>query len=190
MEEKTNVRFLTDSTDGKDGAKEVIMDYVISWTLRRAQNICAGEKPILYRYCRKFLGKLIGQEISDFDFVEVETWKQESRIDLWVWVKVNNVEHDILIEDKYYSPVHNDQLNRYREVFDDWIGENRADSIRHYWLLTCYEQGVTDIYDIAVRNSGFKILFWDQMLDAMGCNIEEPVKSESDIFNEFWLENW
>ena len=33
-----DVRFMADSTEGKDGAKEVIMDYVISWTLRRAQN--------------------------------------------------------------------------------------------------------------------------------------------------------
>ena len=72
-----DVRFMADSTEGKDGAKEVIMDYVISWTLRRAQNSCAYDKPILYRYCRKFLGYLLGIELKDSDVVKVETWKQE-----------------------------------------------------------------------------------------------------------------
>ena len=97
-----DIRFMADSTEGKDGAKEVIMDYVISWTLRRAQNSCANDKPVLYRYSRKLLGFLLGIELEDRDVVKVETKKQVERIDLWVEVSVNGVEYDILIEDKYY----------------------------------------------------------------------------------------
>lgn len=37
------VRFMVDSTEGKDGHCETIMDYVVSWTLRRAQNECSSE---------------------------------------------------------------------------------------------------------------------------------------------------
>lgn len=35
-----SVRFMVDSTEGKDGHCETIMDYVVSWTLRRAQSEC------------------------------------------------------------------------------------------------------------------------------------------------------
>lgn len=184
-----DVRFMADSTEGKDGAKEVIMDYVISWTLRRAQNSCAYDKPILYRYCRKFLGYLLGIELKDSDVVKVETWKQEYRIDLWVWVSVNGVEYDILIEDKYYSGLHDDQLERYKELFDEWLQSHRPKSKPLYWLLTCHERGLTDIYDSAEKY-GFCVGFWDDMISAMGCEDDDAQDSESDIFNEFWLRSW
>lgn len=184
-----DVRFMADSTEGKDGAKEVIMDYVISWTLRRAQNSCAYDKPILYRYCRKFLGYLLGIELKDSDVVKVETWKQEYRIDLWVWVSVNGVEYDILIEDKYYSGLHDDQLERYKELFDEWLQSHRPKSKSLYWLLTCHERGLTDIYDSAEKY-GFCVGFWDDMISTMGCEDDDAQDSESDIFNEFWLRSW
>ena len=80
-----SVRFMVDSTEGKDGHCENIMDYVVSWTLRRAQNECKEDsgKERLYIYSRRFLGLIIGREIKDDDFVEVETWKQENNIDIW-----------------------------------------------------------------------------------------------------------
>ena len=182
-----DVRFMTDSTEGKDGAKEVIMDYVVSWTLRRAQNSCAVEKPILYNYCRRFLGLLLNQTIKDDDIVTVETWKQDNYIDLWVHVSINGISHDILIEDKYYSNLHDDQLTRYKEYFDKWLEENRKESMPHYYILSCM-----DSYDKKVSQykvPDFKLICWDQMLEAMGCNNADCEPSESDIFNEFWI-NW
>lgn len=186
MDTTPDVRFMTDSTEGKDGAKEVIMDYVISWILRRAQNICAGEKPILYNYCRRFLGFLIGQELNDLDKVIVETWKQDYKIDLWVWVSVNGKEYDILVEDKYYSRLHDNQLARYKEQFDEWLINNRPNSMRLYWLLTCHDRGLTDLYDSA-ENDGFKVGYWDDLQHAMGLDKDGAIESESDIFNEFWI---
>ena len=184
-----DVRFMADSTEGKDGAKEVIMDYVISWTLRRAQNSCKDDKQILYRYCRKLLGYLLDFDLKDSDDVKVETWKQEYRIDLWVWVSVNGVQYDILIEDKYYSGLHDDQLERYQELFKEWLRNNRPESTPLYWLLTCHERDLTDIYDSALKYD-FRIGFWDDMIKAMGCEDADCQDSESDIFNEFWLRNW
>ena len=184
-----DVRFMADSTEGKDGAKEVIMDYVVSWTLRRAQNRCSGEKPILYRYCRNFLGFLLKRKLKDSDVVLVNTWKQENWIDLWVWVSVNGVEYDILIEDKYYSRLRNNQLSRYKLYFDDWLDKNRRNSTRRYWLLTCLDRPKTSIYSSA-GGDGFSIGSWDDMKEAMGCDASDFQDSESDIFNEFWLRSW
>lgn len=181
-----DVLFMADSTDGKDGAKEVIMDYVISWTLRRAQNCCSGEKPILYRYCRNFLGFLLKRKLKDSDIVLVKTWKQENWIDLWVWVSANGVEYDILIEDKYYSRLRNNQLSRYKLYFDDWLDQNRRHSNRRYWLLTCLDRPKTTIYNSAKRD-GFTISSWDDMKEALGGGETIVNECESDIFNEFWL---
>lgn len=183
----TAVRFMVDSTEGKDGHCETIMDYVVSWTLRRAQNECCYDpgKDRLYRYCRNFLGMLIGRKIVDSDLVIVETWKQENLIDLWVHVMINDESHDILIEDKYYSSLHDNQLERYREYFDKWLSENRPYSLPHYVILSCKDSDEVDEY----KGYGFDVYSWDQMLEYMseGGGILEP--SGSDIFDEFWI-NW
>ena len=174
---------MTDSTKGKDGAKEIIMDYVISWALRNAQNICKNENPILYNYCRRLLSLLLNKDLNESDEVTVETWKQFERIDLWVYVTINGEEHDILIEDKYYSPLHGNQLNRYKIIFDDWLKENRPHSNPHYILLSCMESYYPKIS--IYENPIFRIIAWDEMIEAMGCDKSNP--SGSDIFDEFFI---
>ena len=47
-------KLMEDDTE-KDGRPELVMDYIISWTLRRADFKCSIEKPILYGYCREIL---------------------------------------------------------------------------------------------------------------------------------------
>lgn len=116
----------------------------------------------------------------------MEIWKQDYKIDLWVWVSVNGKEYDLLIEDKYYSRLHNNQLARYKEQFDKWKNCNRPNSIPLYWLLTCHDKGSTNIYDSA-EQEGFTIAYWDDLIEAMGLDKEGVVESESDIFNEFWI---
>lgn len=180
------VRFMVDSSEGKDGACEAIMDFVVSWTLRRAQNECKDEpgKEQLYIYARRFLGMLIHQEIKHEDIVYVETWKQEHKIDLWVRAVVNGVTHDILIEDKYYSSLHDEQCERYKVIFDNWLNENLKESIRHYAILTCRDKWETDDY----KGHGYEIFAWDDMVEAM-CGDEAELKpTGSDIFDEFWIE--
>ena len=71
-------KLMNDSSD-KDGHAETIMDYVISWCLRRAQSICKKEKPILYSKCRYMLSKLLNLDTLDLkniEFTRVEVWKQ------------------------------------------------------------------------------------------------------------------
>lgn len=181
------VRFMTDSTEGKDGHCETIMDYVVSWTLRRAQNECQSEKgkEKLYSYSRRLLGLIIGQDIKPSDIVVVETWKQEAQIDLWVRATVNGVSHDVLIEDKYYSGLHDNQLERYRIYFDKLLDEHFKDSKRHYVILTCKENWEADEY----KGFGFEVYGWDDMIAAMAGDNNKLEPSGSDIFDEFWI-NW
>lgn len=67
---------MKDSSEG-DSQKETMIDFILSWTLRRSIQQYSEEKPILYQYCRKIIGKLIGIEMTDdVQVTSVETWKQ------------------------------------------------------------------------------------------------------------------
>lgn len=48
---------MRDSTEG-DGKAEIVMDYVMSYSLRHAADKYLVEKPMLCRYCRYMLQKL------------------------------------------------------------------------------------------------------------------------------------
>lgn len=189
-------KLMQDSSD-KDGHAETVMDYVISWCLRRAQSMCKTEKPILYSKCRYMLCKLLDIAVSDIESVEfkrVEVWKQWERIDLFVEVDaiMNKAEkqYAILIEDKFYSGLRNttdtdgsckNQLEVYKRKFEDYYKEQNEERELKYALITCIERGDKNFrqYEVA-ENFGFKVFSFYELL-------EDEKPTESEIFNEFWL---
>ena len=70
-------RLMVDSSEN-DGKAEIVMDYVLSWCLRRADIICLNDnKPILYRYCRDMLALLCDIDLNDsVIFKEVKVSKE------------------------------------------------------------------------------------------------------------------
>ena len=142
MTQKELPKLMVDSSE-KDGKAEIVMDYVLSWCLRRADEICQTDnKPILYEYCRYMLGKLCEIDVNEsVVFKDVKVWKEDQNIDLWVELVVEtdgkSQKHAILIENKYYTGLHltrdsegqyRNQLEVYKERFiehyskkdDDW----------------------------------------------------------------------
>lgn len=190
-------RLMVDSSD-KDGHVETIMDYILSWCIRMAdeefKEVMIKKKPILYSYCRKIVNSLVGENLNDnVKYKEIEVWKQDSQIDLWVQLVVENnnkdEKHAILIENKYYTGIRNNQLERYRNSFDSYY-EDKPEWVKHYKLITIMEK--TDYYFSqydSAKDYGFQVL---SLYDLFG-DIKCPLKlSESDIFNEFfirWYEN-
>ncbi len=190
-------KLMVDSTES-DGKAEIVMDYIISWCLRRADVICSNEKPILYNYCRILLATILEIELNDsIKFQEVKVWKQESYIDIWVELQVNRdgvlEKHAILIEDKYYTGLHlsrdtdgeyRNQLEVYKKKFDNFYAQQTDEFHKHYALITCISR--TDpnfaMYDTAA-SFGFKTY---TIYDLLGKE-REYKESESDIFNEFWF---
>ena len=181
-----------------DGKAEIVMDYVLSWCLRRASVICANEKPVLYKYCRNMLGILLQINIDDsIIFKSVKVWKEEFRIDLWVEVvieKENKEEkHAILIENKYYSGLHEtrdkdkkyrNQLEVYKRRFNEYYDNLSEVYELHYVLITCIARNDPKfkIYDIE-KSFGFSIFSFYELLGEE----REYEESESDLFNEFWI---
>ena len=189
--------FLMCDDSEKDGHAETMMDYVLSWSLRCTKYpFIKDNKPLLYHYCKYILCTLIDrlQDMDNITIDDVRVWQQEQYIDLWVEVDlhINKREehHAILIEDKYYTGVHDDQLARYKQIFEEHYQEKEKYPRRnlHYVLITCLYSD--NIYYAplaqAAKENGFEIYqLYDIVDNSLGYK-----ETESDIFNELFLREW
>lgn len=185
-----------------DGHAEAVMDYILSWCLRWSETKYEDIRPILNHYCRYMLLKLVEKSSCDDVIVgHVDVWKQSQKIDLWVEARLvvdgKEERHAILIENKYYSPLHlsrdcdgeyRSQLEVYKKKFEAYYAE-KANCHLHFAVITCMERsdGMFEAtYDEKeIEQLGFKLYSFDDMLDET-----MSIDSESDIFNEFWLRSW
>lgn len=186
--------FMLDSSES-DGAAEIVMDYVLSYTLRSVNN---SKKPLFAQYARKILFRLL--ELEDLGQIvqSVKVWKQwgegHKRIDLTIEVELSGQgkisKHAILIEDKYYSGIRYDdsrqeyQIQTYKRIFDNFY--KGKEIICHYWVISCISKSdskFNQLYDF-VKDYGFKTLSIYQLVE----DIKE--ECESDIFNQFFLTGW
>lgn len=189
----------------KDGKAETMMDYIMSWCFRCASyEYVKLRQPILYRYCKYMLCVLLDMtdKIDSITFEKVTVWKQWKYIDLWVEVEFSikskgnegdkREKHAILIENKYYTLVHDDQLMRYKETFDSYYKDKEEDypmANRHCALITCQYEN-TNTYNTLKQqlgeNNPFHLYNVYHLLDSsVGF-----APSESDIFNEFFIRDW
>ena len=195
MEEKLyRPQFMVDETES-DGHVEPIIDYVISWCLRRADVRCKDEKPILYSHCRFMLGKLLSiKNTDDVIFSNVKVWKQWENIDLRVEVDVEQrgkiSKYALLIENKYYTSLHDttdadgkkrNQLEVYKKKFDArYADKPNEDWKLHYALITCIERNDSKFEQYSIAEEfGFNLFSFYELL-------ENDTQTESDLFNEFW----
>lgn len=187
---------MRDSTEG-NGKAEIVMDYVMSYSLRLAANEHFRQDSMLCQYCRYMLGKLLGIKISNVTNVKsVKVWKEWRYIDLCVEVIIAEGEKEhkyaLLIENKYYTLLHDNQLNRYKEIFDAYY--NAKDWKRVYKLVTCHEKkDIQRLYGEELSKSPkFKTHnFYDLLPKEFILKDKKTYQdTESDIFNEFWLRNW
>ena len=186
--------FMLDSSES-DGPAEIVMDYVLSYTLRSVNN---NMTPIFARYARGILFKLLELKDSGQTIERVEVWKQwgegHKKMDLTVEVDIseNGVKskHALLIEDKYYSGIRYDenlqeyQIQTYKRIFDNFYSHEPITS--HYWVISCIspcDEKFGYLYG-NVNQYGFKaISIYDLVMNA-------KEDSESDIFNQFFLRDW
>ena len=194
-------RLMKDSSE-VDGHAEAVMDYVLSWCLRWSESKFKDVKPILHRYCRYMLLKLIEKSNSDSIIIDnVSIWKQSQNIDLWIEAKlvVNDKDewHAILVENKYYTPLHlskdvdgiyRNQLEVYKKKFEAYYAD-KAKYHLHFAVITCMERYDDNFYttydEKKIELMGFNLYSFDDMLDDSIAS-----DSESDIFNEFWRRSW
>ena len=187
-----------DNSD-KDGHAETIIDYVISWCLRCTKYpFIKNNKPILYQYCKFMLCELVDrlQDMDNSEIEDVRVWKQERYVDLWVEVDLKNAEreekHAILIENKYYTLVHGNQLKRYRDIFDEYYRDKEEyqpnKQYLHYALISClyHDHPHYDSLKDTASANGYTLYHLYDLTDK-SLKYQE---SESDIFNELFIREW
>lgn len=198
---------MKDDTEG-DGKAEIVMDYVMSYSLRHAVDKYLIEKPMLCRYCRYMLSVLLGIPIDDnkTNVESVNVWREWQHMDLCVeaTIKENGVSNTyaLLIENKYYSGLRKNQLEDYKKIFDDYYDNNKKADREHrrYRLVSCFEEPekVEAIYGIKVskfpkkesQDDFLALPFYYLLPKSYLHNDDIYEETESEIFNEFWLRKW
>ena len=190
MDERMSL-LMSDSSTG-DSNKETMLDFILSWTLRRAQSCYSNEKPMLYRYCREILFNLL--EINNLNGIEVEsveTWKQWERIDLHANIQLRMSDgskqyHTLLVENKVYTMTREGQLAKYKKLFTETYKDTEYAGHMHFVLITCFEStdSPSRILEADCEKNGYRFLPILKLFQ------NDKPDSESDIFNEFWLRQW
>ena len=198
---------LMNDDSSNDGKAEIVMDYVMSYSLRHAIDKYLIEKPMLCRYCRYMLGALLGIKIDDNTKVEsVSVWKEWQYMDLCVetTIKENGESHTyaLLVENKYYTGLNGNQLEKYKTKFDDYYAtKNVPQNYRRYRLVSCLEdtKKIEQMYGIKVskypeaesQTDFLAMPFYDLLSKKYWHDdIWAYEDTESEIFNEFWLRKW
>lgn len=181
--------FMTDSSQSDN--KEVVIDYFLSWTLRCASQENINKKyPLVNEYAKIILEALLRVENNTLGQVKsVKTWKQWSKIDLWVEVETEQCKYALLIETKAYSNVHDNQLSRYKEIFDNHY--NGTDFHKHYCLFTLMNPVPKEDLEECEKAQGFRAFTMDDIYDSLKIRCKDELQlTGSDFFDEFWFGKW
>lgn len=179
---------------------EVMLDFQISWLMRLAAEKDV-EKKKLHQISKEVLLRLIGlSKTPNVDIKKVDVWRQWERIDVTAEVEVvvngETQHHLVVIEDKAYTMIHDDQLSRYAEtVSAHYCGRRKKDYKIHYWVITFHDEGSECWKKLKIDCERCKIVEWKllNMYDVIGWRKDKADNFNdigSDLFEEFWIKEW
>ena len=171
---------------------EIMIDFFMSWTLRCAAGYDDPNKKV-EEYSRKILFKLLEKEIAGFQkeniiVKNVKTWKQWSKIDVLVEVKLehNNKSYMyvIVLEDKLYTNVHSDQLERYKKTVEEEY--EHQEKFKGFSLVLVYitnHDSVPNEDKLACDKAGYTAYTIQRLREEIG----EVEETGNYLFDEFWF---
>ncbi len=120
-------------------------------------------------------------------FKNIKVWKQHSNIDLWVELTIedNGIENKaaLIIENKMYSSIRNGQLEKYKEIANDYY-KNENVRIAFIFLRPDYEIGNKTNEKEICEKLGYTYLNLEELKDVL-----LNKKTKNHLFDEFWF-NW
>ena len=187
--------------DSESDKLEEVIDFFLSWTLRCAESKYKEVNDQLHIYSKKVLSYFLFGNYEELDYkniVRVSTEKQWKHIDLWVEIEIENGEKYVLvIEDKYYSIVTNDQLLKYRKIAENYCSVKKKDFkikfavVRPDWAKRDGGEDFVEesnhilIDDVEIDiDRQYRYIVID---DIHGYFIENHSETTNDIFNEMWF---
>lgn len=192
--------FMNDDSEGDHG-KEAMLDYQLSYLLRLASTYETGfelgQRTIMKLIEEKYQLNQLGY-IDNVDFISVKVWKQWQKIDLIAEVEVDlgsvvesNIEHHVIVvEDKAYTGIHDDQLNRYNQTVEEWYKGKEVKI--HYWVITFFDNDTKEFEAISNQCREAKGR-WEciSFEDVVDLTYDERISGTgNDIIDEFWIKRW
>ena len=179
--------FMKDDSENNQGY-EHMLDFQMSWVLRVPSKIeIKNQNSKLYKRCYDVLLKLIKKDKID-KVVSVHVWKQWKRIDVIAEIVVEydgkEEKHIVVIEDKAYTMIHDDQLNRYKETVSSWYTGKDLENT-HYWVITFFSEGEEGYSAMKYKceEANWELLSYDNIL-------KDYSPTGSELFDEFWINEW
>lgn len=180
--------FMQDSWHSNHGY-EAMLDFQMSWLMRLAAEKDI-DKPRLHEVSKDVLLRLINKKgEKNIEIKKVEVWRQWAGIDVVAEVDVEvdgkPEQHLVVIEDKAYTMLHDNQLARYKKIVDETY-EGKRDI--HYWVITFHEEGKwLEKLKNDCKGTEWRLLSFYEVIGWKEGGFED---TESDLFNEFWLRKW
>jgi CO dehydrogenase/acetyl-CoA synthase alpha subunit len=170
--------------DASDAIKyEETIDFYMSWTIRCADLKHQQTNKKVYDAARRILAKLVQINYADgLLFSNIQVWKQHQHIDLWVELMVHDKAYTLIIENKMYSEIHSNQLNRYQKLAEKHYKDDPERIIKYALLKPDYELNEQDKKLKIV--SDFHYFRLEELADSL-----EKIKTGNHLFDEFWF-NW
>ena len=192
--------FMNDESEGDHG-KEAMLDYQLSYLLRLASTyetgFGLGQRTLMKLIEEKYQLNEIGY-IDNVDFISVKVWKQWQKIDLIAEVEVDfgigvesQIEHHVIVlENKAYTSIHDDQLSRYNQAVEDWYKDK--DVKIHYWVVTFYDNDTKEFEAISNQcheaEGHWKCISFEDVVDLT--DDERISGTGNNIIDEFWIKRW
>lgn len=163
---------------------ELSQDAFICWLLNFAHKDHLNEDSVLTECAKEILSKILPDEPNPLITSDIK--RQHKKIDIFIEV---NKKHNIIIEDKTFSNVHDDQINRYKKIILD-EGKSNVKSVYLKIVEQPFEENVDinisrkdllDTFSEYVKKTG-NIIFKDyyEYLRAIDDNVNsyknEPIK--------------
>ena len=183
--------FMQDSSLGNQGT-EALLNFQMSWLMRLSEEgKCNNSK--LAMISRKAVFKLLRMAENDnIRIKKVEVWKEWRHIDVLAEVTIqeegigkNEVKHIVAIENKVYTRLKENQLNKNSSAVLDYY-HNTNKNLIHFWLINANEE----TFDEFEEHCRYADEDWKQLwfYDVIGGKIDQPIGN--DLFDEFWVKMW
>ena len=174
---------------GSNHGYEAMLDFQISWLLQVAKG---HENKKLLSVARYVLLNLIGRkEKTDAKITRVDVWRQWNSIDVCAEIDViidgKEEKHVVVIEDKAYTLIHDNQLERYSEHAKEHYTHGE---FVHYWVITFFDKSNKAKYDVLKQDCDKARWGLLSFYEVIGWNDGDFEDTGSDLFDEFWLRKW
>lgn len=155
---------------------ELSQDAILAWVLSWADPSMRKQDSSLNIIAVKLLQKMLGVD-SSFAINSIKVGCQWQNIDIWAEV---NDDIFLIIEDKTHTSVHDNQLERYREIANDYYKGDRR--ILGAYVKTGNEpKGIID----EIKNIGYEVL---ERIDVLNCI--KDYTGHSDLVKYFLKHLW